>query len=139
VHDGKVEQFDGDLEDYQQFLIAVQRQQNWQDNPAKELSGNSAQQRKDQKRRDAEFRTQTQPLRKQIVTLEKQMDTLSVELAAIEEQLADSALYDIARKAELTQCLQQQTQVKSKLEQTEMHWLDAQEQLENLTRIFEAE
>lgn len=48
VHDGKVEQFDGDLEDYQQFLVDLQRQQSQQDNPAKELSGNSAQQRKDQ-------------------------------------------------------------------------------------------
>ena len=138
VHDGKVEQFDGDLEDYQQFLVDFQRQQSQQDNPAKELSGNSAQQRKDQKRRDAEFRSQTQPLRKQIMTLEKQMDKLSTELATIEEQLADSALYDISRKADLTQCLQQQTQVKSKLDETEMQWLDAQEQLENLTKLFEA-
>lgn len=102
------------------------------------MSGNSAQQRKDQKRRDAEFRSQTQPLRKQIMTLEKQMDKLSTELATIEERLADSALYDISRKADLTQCLQQQTQVKSKLEETEMQWLDAQEQLENLTKLFEA-
>lgn len=138
VHDGKVEQFDGDLEDYQQFLVDLQRQQSQQDNPAKELSGNSAQQRKDQKRRDAEFRSQTQPLRKQIMALEKQMDKLGSELATIEERLADSALYDISRKADLTQCLQQQTQVKSKLEETEMQWLDAQEQLENLTKLFEA-
>ncbi|HFR4113766.1 TPA: ABC transporter ATP-binding protein [Yersinia enterocolitica] len=138
VHDGKVEQFDGDLEDYQQFLVDLQRQQSQQDNPAKESSGNSAQQRKDQKRRDAEFRSQTQPLRKQIMTLEKQMDKLGSELATIEERLADSALYDISRKADLTQCLQQQTQVKSKLEETEMQWLDAQEQLENLTKLFEA-
>lgn len=48
MHDGKVEQFDGDLEDYQQWLVDSQRQQSQQDNPAKELSGNSAQQRKDQ-------------------------------------------------------------------------------------------
>lgn len=70
------------------------------------------------------------------MTLEKQMDKLSTELAAIEAQLADSALYDIARKADLTQCLLQQTQVKSKLEETEMRWLDVQEQLEILTKEF---
>lgn len=73
------------------------------------------------------------------MTLEKQMDKLTTELAAIEEQLADSALYDMARKADLTQCLQQQIQVKSKLEETEMQWLDAQEQLEDITKQFEAE
>ena len=76
-----------------------------QDAPEKESGGNSAQARKDQKRREAEFRTQTQPLRKQIAKLEQQMEKLGAELAAVEEQLADSALYDISRKAELTDCL----------------------------------
>ena len=46
--------------------------------------------------------TQTQPLRKQIAKLEQQMEKLGAELAAVEEQLADPALYDISRKAELT-------------------------------------
>lgn len=56
----------------------------------------------------------------------------------MEEQLADPALYDISRKAELTDCLQKQSQAKSALEETEMTWLDAQEQLEQLTQAFDA-
>ena len=93
--------------------------------------------RKDQKRREAEFRSQTQPLRKQIAKLEQQMEKLGAELAAVEEKLADSALYDISRKADLTLCLQQQSQAKSALEETEMTWLDAQEQLEQFTNEFD--
>ncbi|WP_411751436.1 ABC transporter ATP-binding protein [Serratia sp. (in: enterobacteria)] len=139
VHDGQVEQFEGDLDDYQQWLSDLQKQQAQQDAAPKQDNGNSAQARKDQKRREAEFRTQTQPLRKQIAKLEQQMDKLGAELAAVEEQLADSALYDISRKADLTACLQKQSQAKSALEETEMTWLDAQEQLENLTQEFEAE
>ncbi|HHQ6574741.1 TPA: ABC transporter ATP-binding protein [Serratia fonticola] len=139
VHDGQVEQFEGDLDDYQQWLSDLQKQQAQQDAAPKQDNGNSAQARKDQKRREAEFRTQTQPLRKQIAKLEQQMDKLGAELAAVEEQLADSALYDISRKADLTACLQKQSQAKSALEETEMTWLDAQEQLENLTQAFEAE
>ncbi|SVK46213.1 ABC transporter ATPase [Acinetobacter baumannii] len=138
VHDGQVEPFEGDLDDYQQWLIDVQRQESQQDAPEKESGGNSAQARKDQKRREAEFRTQTQPLRKQIAKLEQQMEKLGAELAAVEERLADPALYDISRKAELTDCLQKQSQAKSALEETEMTWLDAQEQLEQLTQAFEA-
>lgn len=57
----------------------------------------------------------------------------------MEEQLADSALYDISRKAELTDCLQRQSQAKSALEETEMTWLEAQEQLEQLTQAFDTE
>ncbi|MFV8905958.1 ABC transporter ATP-binding protein [Serratia fonticola] len=139
VHDGQVEQFEGDLDDYQQWLSDLQKQQAQQDAAPKQDNGNSAQARKDQKRREAEFRTQTQPLRKQIAKLEQQMDKLGAELAAVEEQLADSALYDISRKADLTACLQKQSQAKSALEETEMTWLDAQEQLENLTQAFESE
>ena len=138
VHDGQVEPFEGDLDDYQQWLVDLQRQESQQDAPEKESGGNSAQARKDQKRREAEFRTQTQPLRKQIARLEQQMEKLGAELAAVEEQLADPALYDISRKAELTDCLQKQSQAKSALEETEMTWLDAQEQLEQLTQAFEA-
>ncbi|MEQ9867943.1 ABC transporter ATP-binding protein [Pectobacterium odoriferum] len=132
VHDQKVEPFDGDLEDYQQWLVGLQRQENTADETPKENTANSAQGRKEQKRREAELRTQTQPLRKQITKLEQQMEKLGETLAALETRLADSAIYDISRKAELTDCLQQQTKVKIELEETEMSWLDAQEQLEQM-------
>ena len=131
VHDGKVEPFDGDLEDYQQWLSDVQKQENQPDDAVKENS-NSAQSRKDQKRRDAELRTQTQPLRKEIVRLEKEMEKLHTQLATVEEKLGDSGLYDQTRKAELTECLQVQAKTKSSLEECEMAWLDAQEQLEGM-------
>ncbi|PVZ80284.1 ABC transporter ATP-binding protein [Serratia sp. S1B] len=138
VHDGQVEPFEGDLDDYQQWLSDLQKQQAQQDAAPKQDNGNSAQARKDQKRREAEFRTQTQPLRKQITKLEQQMEKLGAELALVEAQLADSALYDISRKTELTECLQKQSQAKSALEETEMTWLEAQEQLEELTQSFES-
>ena len=131
VHDGKVEQFDGDLEDYQQWLSDSQKQESSSSDVAKE-SGNSAQARKDQKRREAELRTLTQPLRKEISRLEKEMDKLNAQLAQAEEKLGDSGLYDASRKAELTSCLQQQASAKSGLEECEMAWLDAQEQLEQM-------
>ena len=129
VHDGKVEPFDGDLEDYQQWLTDVQKQENQPEESAKE-NANSAQARKGQKRREAELRTQTQPLRKEIARLEKEMEKLNATLAAVEEKLGDSELYDQSRKAELTDCLQTQAKTKSSLEECEMAWLDAQEQLE---------
>ncbi|MFY9994877.1 MAG: ABC transporter ATP-binding protein [Leclercia sp.] len=131
VHDGKVEPFDGDLEDYQQWLSDVQKQENQPAEGAKD-NANSAQARKDQKRRDAELRTQTQPLRKEIARLEKELEKLHAQLATVEEKLGDSGLYDQSRKAELTDCLQRQAKTKSSLEECEMAWLDAQEQLEGI-------
>ncbi len=129
VHDGKVEPFDGDLEDYQKWLSDSQKQEAQADDAPKD-NINSAQARKDQKRREAELRTLTQPLRKEIARLEKEMEKLNAKLASAEEKLGDSELYDQSRKAELTECLQQQAQAKAGLEDAEMAWLDAQEQLE---------
>ena len=129
VHDGKVDVFEGDLEDYQQWLTDVQKQENQPSDDAKD-NANSAQSRKDQKRREAELRTQTQPLRKEIARLEKELEKLHATLATVEEKLGDSGLYEQSRKAELTECLQIQAKAKSGLEDCEMAWLDAQEQLE---------
>ncbi|CAX61679.1 ABC transporter ATP-binding protein [Erwinia billingiae] len=130
VHDGQVEPFDGDLEDYQQWLSDLQKQTSASE--PKQDSANSAQNRKDQKRREAELRTQTQPLRKQIEKLEKQMEKLNTQLSEAEAKLADGDIYDQSRKADLTLALQQQATAKSALEECEMEWLDAQEQLETL-------
>lgn len=150
VHDGKVEPFTGDLEDYQQWLTEQQRQQT-RENQEKEKAASSpdasmngaqnysAQERKDQKRREAEFRNQTQPLRKQLTALEKQMEKLGTALAGWEEKLSDNTIYENDRKTELTECLQQQTQTKSKLEDAEMEWLDIQEQLEQMSEAFNAD
>ncbi|WP_146634196.1 ATP-binding cassette domain-containing protein, partial [Salmonella enterica] len=132
VHDKKVEPFDGNLEDYQQWLSDVQKQENQADNAPKENNANSAQSRKDQKRREAELRTLTQPLRKEITRLEKEMEKLNAQLAQAEEKLGDSSLYDPSRKAEMTECLQLQASAKSGLEECEMAWLEAQEQLEQM-------
>ncbi|MDF3008640.1 MAG: transporter ATP-binding protein [Enterobacter kobei] len=129
VHGGKVEAFDGDLEDYQQWLSDIQKLENQPADGAKD-NVNSAQSRKDQKRREAELRTQTQPLRKEIARLEKEMEKLQAQQAAAEEKLGDSELYDQSRKAELTACLQAQASAKAGLEECEMAWLEAQEQLE---------
>ena len=130
VHDGKVDVFPGDLEDYQQWLSDLQKQQAQADAAPKQDNGNSAQARKDQKRREAELRTQTQPLRKEIEKLEKQMAKWQSQLTDAENQLADGDIYNPSRKADLTAALQRQAESKAALEEVEMAWLDAQEQLE---------
>lgn len=131
VDDGRVDIFDGDLEDYQQWL-SDQQKATVTDSNVKTDTGNSAQARKDQKRRDAELRAQTQPLRKQIEKLEKQMAALQATLSSNEALLADSSLYDNARKADLTAALKVQSESQTALENCEMEWLDLQEQLEQM-------
>ncbi|WP_434340300.1 ABC transporter ATP-binding protein [Motilimonas cestriensis] len=133
VHDGQVEPFNGDLEDYHKWLgeqQKIDKQKAAPDNGEK--SANSAVNRKEQKRLEAEIRKKTQPFRKAMEKAEKQMDKLSAQLAEVELELNDNALYDIAQKAKLTKILEQQRQLKAEIEDAEMEWMDAQEQLEAL-------
>ncbi|MGL6116504.1 ATP-binding cassette domain-containing protein, partial [Plesiomonas sp.] len=144
VHDGQVELFRGDLDDYQRWLSDQQRREQQEaqngnsggeDSVEKEQT-NSAQARKDQKRRDAEFRQQTQPLRKKIMQLETRLEKLTEALNSIETQLGDSALYDARQKAKLSELLADQIKTKSELGDVEMGWMDAQEELDVLTQAL---
>ncbi|QAV22850.1 ABC transporter ATP-binding protein [Proteus hauseri] len=145
VHDGQVEPFNGDLDDYQQWLVDQNRQET-QANKSQQEKDNStnttnlsAQDKKEQKRKEAEFRQQTQPLRKKLTTLESKMDKLSQELANIETALSDSSIYDTNRKNELSDYLSRQGVAKSALEEVEMEWMTLQETLEEMTAEFESQ
>ena len=132
VHNKQVEEFKGDLDDYQKWLTE-------QNNPSTTKSTeehvstenvNSSQNRKEQKRREAELRQQTAPLRKKITQLEEKMNKFSALRSDIENQLADADLYQAENKEKLTALLAQQVEVKNALEDMEMDWLAAQEALE---------
>ncbi|WP_413479383.1 ABC transporter ATP-binding protein [Vibrio hibernica] len=127
--------FDGDLGDYYKWLTDQQKQdkKEAQGESNESPSTNSAANRKEQKRLEAERRKQTAPLRKKVTQLESQMDTLSQDLAQAEEQLGDVSLYQDENKAKLTQVLNQQATSKSQLENVEMEWMALQEELEELT------
>ena len=133
VHDKQVEEFKGDLADYQKWL----NEQNAQPAVIKaqnELSENenSAANRKEQKRKEAELRQQLAPLRKQATQLENQMEKLGAQLQQIETDLADPSLYDVEMKAKLTALLAEQVLVKKQLEEVEVDWLALQESIEDI-------
>lgn len=137
VHDKKVEPFEGDLDDYHQWLSDQQRIEKQAEQSIDKVVSVSAN-RKDQKRLEAEFRKKLTPYKKQLTDAEKAMDSFSARLAAIEEQLSDSGLYEQENKKKLTDLLKEQGEVKESLEETEMQWMDAQEQIESLQSEFEA-
>jgi ATP-binding cassette subfamily F protein 3 len=131
VAEGKVTEFDGDLDDYHQWLASQRQNQNA---PAieSENRSQSAADRKEQKRLEAEKRAKLSPLRKKIEKLEKGMHSSSEKLGELETLLSDTDLYSDTRKDELKSLLAKQGELKSKLEEIELEWLDAQEELETL-------
>lgn len=138
VHDGKAEEFNGDLDDYQKWLNELNLQQDFAKNTSnstacdEELKEHSAQNRKEQKRIAAERRQQAAPLKKKLTQFEKEMDKLSQKLNELENTLADTAIYEIENKAKLTKTLAEQVKVKKELEELEIQWLEVQEELEEI-------
>lgn len=141
VHQGQAAPFDGDLNDYYKWLTDQQRQDRRDALPAsneKESNTNSAAAKKEQKRREAEFRSLTAPLRKNLTQLESKMEKLSQTIADIDEKLADSRLYDSENKSTLTELIATQANAKSELEDVEVSWMEHQEELEQLEQEFNA-
>lgn len=140
VHDKRVEQFSGDLEDYQKWLNELNRTPDPKvETQTAQENSNSSANRKEQKRREAELRQQTAPLRKKLQQFETQMDKLSSKLAEIEVHLGDSDLYLAENKEKMTALLSEQVSVKKQLEDVEMAWLSLQEELEEITQAISQE
>lgn len=137
VHDQLVEPFNGDLEDYQKWLNNDQK-----DNKKPEteiitppIENLSAQDKKELKRKEAEFRAQIQPLKKALQQTENRIEQIRSSLDAVEQQLVDPQLYDSQNKTKLTDLLLKQNQLKIDLDTQEKDWLDIQEQLDNFVLI----
>ncbi|EKF9199982.1 ABC transporter ATP-binding protein [Vibrio cholerae] len=137
VHDHQVGPFDGDLNDYYKWLTDQQKAERKETQPTNTAnSANSAAAKKEQKRREADFRKLTAPIRKKLTQLEEKFDKLNHVVSEMEAQLSDTSLYEAQNKATLTEVLAKQAAAKSELEQVELEWMAEQETLEEMEREF---
>jgi ATP-binding cassette subfamily F protein 3 len=131
VAEGRAQPFKGDLDDYRDWLNARQRSEETGGKAA-----NDAPSRQEQKRLEAEQRqrlsVKRRPLEQRLRVLEKQLDQLGTDKAAIENALADPAIYDESNKAKLKELLLKQGQIERELNTLEEEWLALQETLESL-------
>lgn len=134
VHDGLVDVFDGDLDDYRLFIKqALNDQAGGEEKKIQTADNqNSAEAKKEKKRKEAELRKRLSPLKKSVEKLEAKVESLQEQLSALEEQLADSSLYDDSNKSKLQTVLNDQSEVKQALETTEEQWMEKLEELEEM-------
>ncbi|MEK7819969.1 MAG: ABC transporter ATP-binding protein, partial [Pseudomonadota bacterium] len=122
---------DGDLDDYRR-LGATQRRGRAQDDAKTTDRSESAPSldRREERRRRAETRVATKPLRESLRAAERRLEDLSKEKAALEAKLADPALYQTAPRdaAQLNIRLADVARATAEAEAT---WLAAAEALEN--------
>jgi len=134
VADGKAEAFDGDLEDYSQWLNEqrLKEKQAAQSHATDKPNKNDrAQNKAERQARIAERR----PLLKELEQTERKMAQMQVDKKACDDRLNDTALYSAPDKTELQQLLKTQAELATKLETAEERWLELHEQLEAMPEI----
>jgi len=131
VADGACAPFDGDLDDYRDWLQARRRQ-------AEERSPEApmAISRREQRRVEAQARNrlsaQRKPLEGQLHEVERELERLGGDRERLETLLADPNLYGPESRERLQACLRDQALVGAQLQEAEERWLELQAQLEAL-------
>jgi ATP-binding cassette subfamily F protein 3 len=144
VASGKLQPFDGDLDDYKEWLFQTKLGKGTDTLPApfptKEAKAAAPiaapVDRKEQKKLEAEARQRLAALRKPIENrvkrLEEQMAKLNAKKAEIDAQLLEPSIYEAENKDKLKTLVADQAFASRDLEQLESEWLELQEQLEGL-------
>jgi ATP-binding cassette, subfamily F, member 3 len=152
VHGGRVERFDGDLDDYAQWLAGEASAASAASGlnpsaPSQRLDGpvegdeaegrgagirepDSAEARRQRKRLEAEQRNRLSPLRAAVASAERELDRLHRELAELQAALTAPEVYSPDGKVRLRELLEQQAQLARQTESAEADWLERSELLE---------
>ncbi|WP_321925402.1 ATP-binding cassette domain-containing protein [Paraburkholderia guartelaensis] len=140
----RLQPFDGDLDDYRDWLLqhaaeqraALKEAASGTTNAANGANAADGVNRKEQRRQEAEQRQKVahlkKPLQAKIGKIEKEMDALNSEKSTLDAFVADPASYEPEQKSRLTDAIRRQADVASRLETLEAEWLDAHEELEQL-------
>ncbi len=146
VHNGKCREFDGDLVAYADWLrqARIEMMKNGQQIAAPiqsqvEVKPSISKVDKEAQRKEAaRQRELTRPIRKNIEKNEVQIGKIQPRLMEIETLLGDTALYEANRKDDLLKLMNEQTELKAKLETIEEQMLELMMELEEMESSFEA-
>ncbi len=139
IDDGKVSEFNGDLNDYQEFLNKKNREykeklnEKTQTHPDQNLVSEKAKAQtyktKEQKKLEAQKRQSLRPLKLEIEKLEKKMDKIKKSLADIDTTLSDLELY--SKEPEKVEILSiERSKLSDELDECEITWIEKQDELE---------
>ena len=130
VADGKVINYNDDLDSYTRWLAQFRQQQAAAAQP--ETSNAPKVDAKAQRRAAAELRQRLAPLKKAADKLEQQLASANQEHAGVEAELGDPSVYEANNKDNLKQLLARQASCQQRIDELEESWLLAHEELDSL-------
>ena len=133
VRDGKLSEFDGDLDEYAEIVLKDKKARN----AAPEDSGAPVPvNRKEQRRNEAQERARisalSKPLKKELSKIEKELDLANKEKSALDLKLADTDFYQ-GNQDEVAEALKRHGELSSKIDELEGRWLEISEELQNIS------
>lgn len=121
VANGRVEPFEGDLDDYQKWLINFRKEQMEIDR----VENRSTVSKNELKKLEAEAREKRRPIEQKINKIEEKLERLQQRNTEIEARMADTELYDEAHKADLQALILDQAKIQKEISVLEAEWLQA--------------
>jgi len=126
VHDGKVEDYEGDLDQYKKLILDSAKEDKSKDKAPKVSRSN----KKEDRQKRAQERAEIKAIKDNAVKLEKKhqlmLEDLKLLEAKFDNDLSASGLADLSKKYEMK---------KSQAEDVETKWLDAMEKCDNLNMV----
>ncbi len=134
VHEGEVTPFDGDLDDYAALVIEHRRTTLREEKEAARAQKEPALNKREARRLEAQERQRIAalraPLLKKLRALEAELAQANEELSALDAQLAEPDFYTTRPNEEVTRVLKAHGELKPKIDELEMTWLELSEQIE---------
>ena len=141
VDAGKLQAFDGDLDDYRDWVLSRKKAEDAADaadgtgDGASPAMAESGVDRKAQKRQEAEVRQKLaearKPFMKKIAAIERELGPLQREKAELDQWLASGAAYDESNKTLLADRIKRQGEISARVSALEDDWLWASAELES--------
>jgi ATP-binding cassette subfamily F protein 3 len=130
IDNGRLEPLRGGLDEYTARL--ARQQVEALSEPSRPDAEHSQAARRDRKRKEAELRKKSKPLRDAVARADANMQKITRRLDEIEGLLGQSHMYEDAAKEELQALLQERGELGRELQQAEESWMEYSEELEHL-------
>jgi ATP-binding cassette subfamily F protein 3 len=132
VNDGTVDDYAGDVETYEKWVLSSKPTEEAAPAPAPLAAPEDSGDRKARRQAAANQRAQLQPLKKSLRQLEQRIEKGQQSLQALQRKLAEGDLYHENAGSELAELLKQEGRLKSEVAELENEWLEQQAALEAL-------
>jgi ATP-binding cassette subfamily F protein 3 len=130
VHDGRVAEFEGDLDDYAALVLAARRDDSGMSPGRTDVAPDRKELRKQEAAERQRLANARKPLQNRLGKVEQELAKVSAELRELDARLADPDFYHAGDADEVAALIKRRGELAPKVEQLEEQWLSIQTELE---------